>query len=124
MALSDPEGKIAFPHGFLVYVSLEKLLQEINQLCAEQNIEKIVVGLPVHVAGKQGGQALKTHAFIDQLQEKLPDVPVELVDERFTTQWASDKLSRAGVKARQQKGERDAVAAQILLQTYLDGLKE
>lgn len=120
VALSDPQGQIAFPRPPLKVSTLEQLLEELALFCKEEGVLKIILGWPLHTNGQEGERARATRHFADQLQKTLPQVPLEFFDERFTTQWAVDKLREGGVKAKEQKGERDSLAAQILLQTYLD----
>jgi len=81
----------------------------------------VVVGLPVNMNGKEGPAAAKARAFAGKLGAALTDIEVVLWDERMTTQQASRNLQARGHMSRaKQKKLIDALAAQALLQSYLD----
>lgn len=124
VALSDPEGKIAFAQDFLENKNQGQLVGQVVQLCKKEGVKILIVGWPMHTSGKEGERTQKTYWFIDQIKKRLPQLKIERCDERFTTQWATGKLRKVGIKARDQKTEKDSLAAQILLQTYLDSHSE
>jgi putative Holliday junction resolvase len=123
VALSDPEGTIAFAQGFLENGDQNQLLNQLIALCEKEGVKVVVIGWPVHTDGKQGERTQITRHFADELKKRLPELKIEFFDERFTTQWAEQKLTQVGLRAKDQKKEKDSMAAQILLQTYLDGLR-
>ena len=88
-------------------------------VAAEQAIGQIVVGLPVHLHGGEGQKAAEARAFGSWLGEATGR-PVVFWDERFTTVEAESFLLAAGMTSKRRKERRDRVAAQILLQSYLD----
>lgn len=109
VAVSDPTGTIARPVGVVEKAASETGLAKVRELALEHEVDRVVVGLPLTLRGARGEQALATESFVEALRGVV-DVPVELVDERFTTTIAS----RAGGSA-----EEDARAAAHLLESYL-----
>ena len=91
--------------------------EAVAELVAREEAERVVVGLPITLAGEEGEQAKLSRAFADQLTELL-DVPVETYDERLTTRMA-DQSARSGARA-----DRDSLAAAHLLESYLMGQGE
>jgi putative Holliday junction resolvase len=80
---------------------------------------QLVVGLPVHLNGREGAKAREARAFGRWLGE-ITGLPVVFWDERFTSVEAEQLLLAAGLTSKRRKARRDKVAAQILLQSYLD----
>jgi putative holliday junction resolvase len=94
-------------------------VQRIAALVADHDVERVVVGRPVHLSGEAGAAAEAGAAFAAQLRDRL-DVPVVEWDERLTTVVAEQGLRAGGADARARRALRDAVAAQVMLQGYLD----
>ncbi len=86
-------------------------------------MNRVIVGLPVEMDGALGEQALKTYSFGDKLKQALDPIPVEYFDERLTTKEAVRKLHEQGVPEREQKGKRDMISAQIILEAYMKSQK-
>jgi putative holliday junction resolvase len=80
---------------------------------------RLVVGVPVHADGREHEMTMRARRFARQLAGRF-SLPVVEVDERYTTQEAKSALSRAGRGGRAHRGERDEVAAQLILQAYFD----
>ncbi len=119
LAVSDPERTIAFP---LATYTRRKCAQDeafFRTLAADQAVERVVVGLPLHLAGHEGQNAAAARAFGQWLAETTR-LPIVFWDERYTTVDAERALWSAGLTHKQRKARRDRVAAQILLQSYLD----
>lgn len=96
-------------------------LARIADIAAGRDAARVVVGLPVNMDGKEGPAARKARAFADKLRVALPGIEVVLHDERMTTQQAARNLAARGHMSRaKQKRLIDALAAQALLQSYLD----
>jgi putative Holliday junction resolvase len=110
VALSDPTGTLARPLGVVEGASTESGLAEVARLAREEDVERIVVGLPLTLRGTRGEQAAETERFVEALRRTV-DVPVELYDERFTTDLAQQTAGTA---------PEDALAAAHLLSTYLE----
>jgi putative Holliday junction resolvase len=98
-------------------------LRAVVEVAAEQQAEKIVVGLPLNMDGSSGPVADAVGVFRDRLLTEV-SVPVELWDERLTTKSAEDVLIEAGTRRKRRKEVVDKLAAQIMLQHYLDAKGE
>lgn len=109
VAVSDPTGTVARPLGVVERAATEDGIARLVELAREEDVERIVVGLPVTLRGEHGAQAEETDRFVELLRAAV-DLPVESFDERFTT-----KLAEAG----ENQAEQDAVAAAHLLSSYL-----
>jgi putative holliday junction resolvase len=109
VAVSDPTGTVARPLGVVERAASEDGIARLVELAREQDVERIVVGLPITLRGEHGAQAEETDRFVELLRAAV-DLPVESFDERFTT-----KLAEAG----ETRAEQDAVAAAHLLSSYL-----
>jgi putative holliday junction resolvase len=108
-AVSDPTGSVARPVGVVEDAATEAGIGRVLALAHREDVELIVVGLPITLRGERGSQAEETERFVEALRAAT-DLPVESFDERFTT-----KLARAGT----QQAPEDAVAAAHLLTSYL-----
>ena len=107
-ALSDPSGTLATP----LPVIEPPEPSAVASIVAEHGVERVVVGLPLHLSGEEGSQAALARTFSAELEVML-DVPVETYDERLTSRMA-DASRRAGAGA-----ARDSLAAAHLLESYL-----
>jgi putative Holliday junction resolvase len=108
-AVSDPSGVLATPLEPVPRPGTRKGLGRLRELVGEVGAERVVVGLPVSLSGRDSTQTAEVRGFADALSEVLP-VPVELYDERFTTQLAA----RVGGQA-----SEDSRAAAHLLESWL-----
>ncbi|HNX52869.1 MAG TPA: Holliday junction resolvase RuvX [Pontiellaceae bacterium] len=117
VALSDPTEFLA--SSLCVLDSTNAGLDQIIALIAEHQVEKIVVGLPRNMDGSYGSATEKVRNFIEKLKLRT-DVPVFEWDERMSTVSAHNALREAGLNGKRRKGVVDKVAAQIILQNYLD----
>lgn len=118
LAVSDPDGAFAFPAGCLARRDLRRDLAALRELIRERGITRVVVGHPLHMDGGAGAQADAAAAFAEALA-KDSGLPVELLDERWTTREAERALRDAPRRHRRQRGATDEVAATLLLRTYL-----
>ena len=109
VAVSDPTGSVARPVGVVERAATANGIARILELVRGEDVELIVVGLPITLRGERGVQAEETERFVEALRAAT-DLPVESFDERFTT-----KLAAAGAA----KAPEDAVAAAHLLTSYL-----
>jgi len=121
IALSDEAAFLASP--LCVLDSTKAGLDRIVELIAEYRVEKIVVGLPRNMDGSCGSATEKVRTFIEKLKTRT-GIPVVEWDERLSTVSAHNALREAGLDGRQRKGLVDKVAAQIILQNYLDAQEE
>ena len=128
LAMSDAGATIASPHGVLERHGGKRDLTALSKLVQEHNVERIVVGLPIHMDGRRGPEAEAAEKFAAQLADAT-GLEVDMIDERWTTveaERALREMGKTGRKGRQRKQHVDAVAASILLRTYLErlGLKD
>ncbi len=119
VAIADPEGLLAIPLTVIERVGEEADLETILALASEHGVRRIVVGLPRSLDGSIGKQAERVLSFSRALSHRT-DIPVDTWDERLSTVAAERLLSDAGVKGDKRRARRDAMAAAIILQGYLD----
>lgn len=119
LAVSDPAGSIASPLETYHRRRAADDAEHVRRLTGEHDIVRLVVGLPVHTSGREGVKAQEARRFGDWLAE-VTALPVVFWDERFTTAEAERYLQQAHLTAKKRKARRDMLAAQILLQNYLD----
>ena len=109
VAVSDPTGTVARPLEVVKHAATEAGIARLVELAREEDVERIIVGLPITLRGEHGDQAEETDRFVELLRAAI-DLPVESFDERFTTKLAD---------ASDAKAEQDSVAAAHLLTSYL-----
>jgi len=119
LAISDPDRKIAFPLATHERRGTDRDAAYFRTVVADEAVAVLVVGLPVHTDGREGQKATEARAFGQWLGETT-GLPVVFWDERFTTVEAESALWNAGLTHKKRKARRDRVAAQIMLQAYLD----
>ena len=121
VALSDELQMLAHPTETIVMAKVANPVARIAALVSEKNVELIVVGLPRHMNGRVGTSADEASSFADKLRAKV-ECEVRTWDERLSTVAAQRALREAGKSVRESRGYIDQVAAQMLLQSYLDSL--
>lgn len=119
LAVSDVDRRIASPLITYERRSVDHDASFFKEQIEEEEITGIVVGLPVHADGREGEKAKEARGF-GQWLAKISGIPVVFWDERFTTVLAEVHLLEAGLTRKRRRDRRDRVAAQILLQSYLD----
>lgn len=119
VALSDPLGIIAQPHSVIMAKSPQADADTITKLIADTETKILVVGIPLNQEGKPGPQAQKVLGFVELLKQSLT-IEIVLQDERFSTVAAQRELIEAGVRRQARKGIVDKIAAQRILQTFMD----
>ncbi|GIV10028.1 MAG: putative pre-16S rRNA nuclease [Fimbriimonadales bacterium] len=113
VAVADTEIGIALPVAVL-----PNDLEQIARWLRQEHIDQVVMGAPYLMWGARGGRVLEVETFAQQLRERL-NIPIELLDERLTTQEAERRLRENNSKRAKLQQATDAVAAAILLETYL-----
>ena len=119
VAVSDPLGMIATPHDVIQAQNPEADANAVKALVDALGARRIVVGLPLLNSGEIGPQAEKVLAFVETLRDTV-SIPVETIDERFTTVIAQRAMTASGTKKKKRKEVVDKLAAQQILQTWLD----
>jgi putative Holliday junction resolvase len=118
-AVSDPRWQIATPLEVHERRGPAQDARHYQALVREHEVDRIVIGLPLHTGGREGTSAMQARTFGAWLAA-VTGLPVIYYDERYTTVDAEEALIAAGLKRQRRKGLRDMIAAQILLQSYLD----
>ncbi|HBQ63815.1 MAG TPA: Holliday junction resolvase RuvX [Clostridiales bacterium] len=120
IAISDPFGWTAQVWGQLPNIRGPiHAAREIVSVMQQYKIQKIVMGYPLNMNGTRGQAVEKVEEFIRQLA-KLSPVPVIRWDERLSTVSAQRTLTETGIKSKMKKNRIDGMAAQVILQSYLD----
>ena len=119
IAISDPLGLTAQGYGTIPKEKDSATITRIGEIIKEKNVETVIVGYPILLSGKVGEMAEEASRFARKITQSL-NVETVLVDERLTTAEAEKLLISADLSRRKRKKLRDGIAAQIILQTYLD----
>jgi putative Holliday junction resolvase len=119
VAISDPTLTIAQPLKTITFSSSNKLLSEIQKVVRDFEVVRVIVGLPLTLKGTDSEKTKEVRLFADHLASFL-ELPVELFDERLTTLQAHQTLKLLKKKPSKKRELVDQLAAQKILQTYLD----
>jgi len=119
MALSDPLHLTAQGLPTLQRINLRTDLDAIDQLASEHEVELILMGLPLHMDGREGRQTAYTRDFAERLTARTGRA-VRFWDERMTSIEAERVLKSSGISIAKRAKAVDKLAAQILLESYLD----
>ncbi len=125
VALSDESATVAQGKEVIKRVSNAKALLRIKEIAGENRVAKIVVGLPINMDGTEGERARDSVRFAEMLREET-SLTVVLWDERLSTREAESVMIMASMSRKKRKKVVDKLAAQLILQSYLDsqGRKE
>ena len=121
-AISDASGLLAGETGVLPSRNEDTLLEDLCRIYGEKEAGLIALGLPRNMDGSEGPRAEKSRALKEKLEER--GCRVTLVDERRTTVEAHAILTETGRRGKQRKKRVDAVAASLILETYLNAHRE
>jgi len=119
MAVSDALGLIAQQLETLVRKNEQDDFKRIKDIIKDREIREIVVGFPLNMDGTEGPKAEEINKFIEGLKEQC-SIPIKIWDERLTTREADRILRAADVSRKKRKKLDDKLAAQLILQSYLD----
>lgn len=117
LAICDESETITSP--LAVLDTNNSLIEKITQIIKDENVGAVVLGLPLNMDGTQGSQAKIVKDFSQQLKKHI-DIPIHFEDERLSSFAAEDKLAAAELTRKKKKKRLDAVAAAVILQTFLD----
>lgn len=119
-ALSDPLGMISGRAGFIEKTMPEARLAAVRELCAAERVGEIVVGVPLHMDGRESEMSLEVGVFIAAL-ETAPALPVIRWDERLTSKAAGRLMDEMETRrGKRRGGESDRIAASLILEEYLE----
>ena len=118
LAITDPLKMFAYP--FDTFINDKNLLTKLIDIIKEKNVVKVIVGDPVKESGEESVIAKEIRKFIESLSKKI-DIPIELVDERYTSELAKQRIIETvpSKKKRRDKSLVDKNAAAIMLEDYL-----
>ena len=121
ISISDLTKTVATTYGTVHFEEkdYDKALDELATIMEKEPIEKFVLGYPKNMNGSIGPRATETEEFKKRLEERF-NKKVELQDERLTTKEAASYMIKADMSRKKRKQKIDSLAANIILQTYLD----
>jgi putative Holliday junction resolvase len=119
LAVSNEEQTIASPLANYTRRGKPQDARYLNVVVEQYSIKGVIVGLPVHMSGAEGGKAREARDFGAWVSETTGR-PVRFWDERFTSLQADEYLLAAELTKKQRKARRDKLAAQVMLKSYLD----
>ena len=122
LAVTDPLKMIATK---LTTVPSHQIFDFLKEYFQKEAVERVIVGYPLQMNNQASEAVLYINPFLRRFQKLYPEMPLEQVDERFTSKMAFQTMIDAGLKKkdRQNKGTIDAVSATIILQSYLEKQK-
>lgn len=118
IALSDALGITAQAHSTIKNTKDETLFENIKKIAEENDVKKIVLGLPKNMDNSEGFRAQATYEFADKLREYI-NAEIVFWDERLTTVAAHSMLSKMDVRGKKRKGLVDTIAAALILENYM-----
>jgi len=119
LSLSDLTQTIAKPFKTIMYKNTDNLLDQLKEIIAENEVGKLVVGVPYNMKGEDTKQTLKVKEFISFLESNLL-YDIELIDERLSSIEAEKTMHKMNIKTGHNKSDIDKIAASVILQEYLD----
>ena len=118
IAKTDPAAKIAIP--LTTILVSETYLTELVNLITDENPQCVYIGLPLSLKGEVTKSAEAALALASKISEKLPELTIRMIDERFTSKTANAQLQQAGLTTRETKGLVDQTAALAMLTHALE----
>jgi len=119
VAISDPLGSIALGLETVTVTSLRDAVTKVSEICREKEASTVVVGLPLNMNGTRGPMVERVERFVAELADAV-GIPVVTYDERLSSAMVERTLLDADMSRGKRKGVRDMLAAQVILQGYLD----
>ena len=119
LSLSDLTQTIAKPFLTINYKNFNHLLIQLNKIIIDNEVNKLVVGIPYNMKGQDTPQTLKVKEFITFLESNL-SFEIALIDERLSSVEAEKTMHKMNIKTGHNKGQIDKIAASVILQEYLD----
>ena len=118
IAVTDPSKIISSP---LETIDSERILDFLSEYQKNEALEKIVVGWPTDLRGKNTDATAMVERFINTLKSKFPSISIEKWDERFTSKMAKKVIIAGGVKKQKRRDKKliDKISASLILQSYL-----
>ena len=123
IAISDPLGITAQGLPTIERTNIQKDIQKILNIIREKEVSEIVAGLPKHMNNTLGEKAQALLAFVDLIKKHV-NIPVNTIDERLSTVRAHRAMLEGDLSRKKRKERVDMIAAQLILQGYLDIIKK
>jgi len=123
VAISDPLGITAQGLPTIERTNIQEDIQKILNIIREKEVNEIVVGLPKHMNNMLGEKAQAVLAFVDLIKKHV-NIPVNTIDERLSTVRAHRTMLEGDLSRKKRKDRVDMIAAQLILQNYLDRIKK
>lgn len=125
VSISDTTKTIATAYGTIRFDedNYDEAISKLSTIMEKEPIEKIILGFPKNMNGTVGPRALVTLNFKKKLEDTFK-IPVDMQDERLSTKEASGYMIKADISRKKRKQKIDSLAANIILQTYLDKRKD
>lgn len=120
IALTDETGILPQPFDTYTRGTLKEDLKFFDDFIKKYDVQKIVIGYPVHMDGKESEMSLFVKKFFYKLRHRWKDIEVLLWDERLTTEQAEEILSNSKKKIKEKKTLKDKIAASFILRSYLE----
>lgn len=120
LAITDSTRQFVFGRETIsLKKGLKPVLEKLKELCVEEKIQSVVIGLPLDEEGNETPQTEKIHTFAQKIQATMPGLEVYFQDESFTSFEADQALAAAGISAKNNKIHQDELAAILILKRYL-----
>ncbi|MCX7765717.1 MAG: Holliday junction resolvase RuvX [Candidatus Sumerlaeia bacterium] len=120
LAISDELRLTAQPLTVLPRQPQTKLFQRLQEIIVQNNVDEIIVGLPVNLSGEETPATVETKRFVELLKRKFPNLKITCWDERFTTTASENLLIDAGMRRNKRRAVIDKIAAALILKSYLE----
>ena len=120
VAVSDIMGMTAQGAGVIRVKGFEEDLKEYRKIIEEKNVGKLIIGYPLNLDGTEGEKAASIRAQYEKIKDALDGIEVILWDERLSTKEAERAFAETGKNWKKKREVIDEMAAQIILQSYLD----
>lgn len=122
LAITDPLKLFAYPLKTIRTCDFDKFLEDFLK---SESVEEIVIGYPVQLNNSASASVKYLNPFLKNVRKTFPGIPVNLIDERFTSEMALKVIVNSGIKKkeRQDKSLVDKISASIILQSFLDKRK-
>ena len=119
LSLSDLTQTIAKPFDTIKYKNFDDLLSQLKIIIDDNQVNKLVIGIPLNMKGQNTKQTLKVKEFISFLKQNI-SIEIRLIDERLSSIEAEKAMHAMNIKTGHNKGRIDKIAASVILQEYLD----
>ncbi|MCL2064570.1 MAG: Holliday junction resolvase RuvX [Candidatus Cloacimonetes bacterium] len=122
IAITDPLKMFVTPYQTIENKSDDSVFEELKRIFASQNVEKIIIGLPLNIEGEDTPKTIEVREFYKKLSEKT-DLTLVLWDERYSTCEANEILKNKGKNWKESRNVVDQIAAAVILKSYIEDCK-